>query len=170
MAHWASPVAQSVKNLPAMRENWVWSLGWEDPLEEGMATHSSILVWWIPMDRGAWWATVHGVAESQTQLSNYAHTTDGRMMASCQALLRGCWNGCDSFWELLVLKPRGFKPSFVDTFPDTILTSELRRPGFKSHLISCKHEVSANLNFLSLSFLTYERGKTTPILKDYCQN
>ena len=123
-----------------------------------------------PVDRGAWWATVHGVAESQTQLSNYAHTTDGRMMASCQALLRGCWNGCDSFWELLVLKPRGFKPSFVDTFPDTILTSELRRPGFKSHSISCKHEVSANLNFLSLSFLTYERGKTTPILKDYCQN
>ena len=40
-------------------------LGWEDPLEEGMATHSSILAWRIPMDRGAWWATVHGVAQSQ---------------------------------------------------------------------------------------------------------
>ena len=44
-------------------------LGWEDHLEEGMATHSSILAWRIPMDRGAWWATVHGVAKSQTQLS-----------------------------------------------------------------------------------------------------
>ena len=45
-----------VKNLPAMRKTWVQSLGWEDPLEEGMATHSSILAWRIPMDRGAWWA------------------------------------------------------------------------------------------------------------------
>ena len=60
---WASLVAQSVKNLPAIRETWVQSLGWEDPLEEGMATHSNILEWRIPMDRGAWRATVHGVAE-----------------------------------------------------------------------------------------------------------
>ena len=41
-------VAQLVKNLPAMRETWVWSLGWEDPLEKGRATHSSILAWRIP--------------------------------------------------------------------------------------------------------------------------
>ena len=57
----ASLVAQTVKNLPAIWEAWVRSLGWEDPLEEGMATHSSILAQRIPMDRGAWWATVHGV-------------------------------------------------------------------------------------------------------------
>ena len=63
-------VAQMVKHLPAMRKTWVQSQGWEDPLEEGMATHSSILAWRIPMDRGAWWATVHRVAKSQTQLSN----------------------------------------------------------------------------------------------------
>ena len=44
---WASLVAQLVKNLPAMQETWVWSLGWEDPLEEGKATHSSILGWTI---------------------------------------------------------------------------------------------------------------------------
>ena len=60
-----------VKNLPAMRETWVYSLGWEDPLEEGMATHSSILAWRIPMDKGAWWATVHGVSKSLTQLSTH---------------------------------------------------------------------------------------------------
>ena len=42
--------------------------GWEDALREGMATHSSVLAWRIPLDRGAWWATVHGVAKSQTQL------------------------------------------------------------------------------------------------------
>jgi len=45
---WASLVAQRVKNLPAMWETWVQSLGWEDPLEEGVATHSSILAWRIP--------------------------------------------------------------------------------------------------------------------------
>ena len=53
-----------------MRETWVQSLGWEDPLEEGMATHSSIPAWRIPKDREAWWATVHGVAKSWTQLSD----------------------------------------------------------------------------------------------------
>ena len=63
---WVSLVAQLVKNPPAMRETWVQSLGWEDPLEEGMATHSSILAWRIPMDRGAWQPTVHGVAKSWT--------------------------------------------------------------------------------------------------------
>ena len=52
---WASLVAQKVKNPPAMRETWVWSLGQEDPLEEGMATYSSILAQRIPMDGGAWW-------------------------------------------------------------------------------------------------------------------
>ena len=45
---WASQVAQLVKNLPAVQESWVRSLEWEDPLEEGMATHSSILAWRIP--------------------------------------------------------------------------------------------------------------------------
>ena len=58
-------LAQMVKNPPAMWETWVQSLGWEDPMEEGMAAHSSIVVWRIPMDRGAWWATVHGVTKSQ---------------------------------------------------------------------------------------------------------
>ena len=59
-------VAQSVRNLPAMRETQVPSLGGEDPLEKGTATHSSIIVWRIPMDRGDWWATVHEITNSQT--------------------------------------------------------------------------------------------------------
>ena len=66
----ASLVAQKIKNPPAMWENWVRSLGWDNPLEEGMATHSSILTWRILIDRGAWQATVHGVTKSQTQLSD----------------------------------------------------------------------------------------------------
>ena len=55
-----------VKNLPAMQETWVQSSGRADPLEKGMATHSSILAWRISMDRGAWWATVRGVTKSRT--------------------------------------------------------------------------------------------------------
>ena len=55
-----------VKNPPAMQETWVRSLDLKDPLEEEMATHSSIFAWRIPMDRGTWRATVHRVAESDT--------------------------------------------------------------------------------------------------------
>ena len=57
-------------NLPAMQETWVRSLGWEDPLEKGMAAHSSTLAWENPMDRGAWQATVHGVTKRQILLGN----------------------------------------------------------------------------------------------------
>ena len=67
---WASLVAQTVKNPPVMRETWVQSLGWVVLLEEGMATHSSMFARRIPMDRNAWWATVHGVAKSWMLLSD----------------------------------------------------------------------------------------------------
>ena len=66
----ASMVPQMVKNLPEMQETWVGPPGWEDPLEEGMATHSSIPAWRIPMDRGASWATVHVIAKGRTKLSD----------------------------------------------------------------------------------------------------
>ena len=56
--------------MQEMQETQVQSLSREDLLEESMATHSSIFAWRIPMDRGAWWATVHGLAKSQTQLSD----------------------------------------------------------------------------------------------------
>ena len=59
------PVAQMVQNPPAMWKTWVRSLGWEDVLEQGMTTHSSILAWRIPMNRGIWQSMVHGVAKSQ---------------------------------------------------------------------------------------------------------
>ena len=72
---WASLVAQAVNNPPAMWETWVQSLGWEDPLEEDMATHSSILAWRIPMDREAWQTTVHGVVKSRTLLSDLSTYT-----------------------------------------------------------------------------------------------
>ena len=55
-----------VKNLPAMQETWARSLGLEDPLAETMATHSNIHSWRMPMNRGAWQATVYGVAKNWT--------------------------------------------------------------------------------------------------------
>ena len=72
---WVSLVAQMVKNLPAMWETWVWSLGWEDSLEKGTSPHFSILAWRISIDREAWlqsmgsqrvrhkWATKHSTAQ-----------------------------------------------------------------------------------------------------------
>ena len=59
-------VAQLVKNLPIIWETWVRSLGWEDPLEEGMATHFSVLAWRIPIDRGTWQDIAHEVIKSRT--------------------------------------------------------------------------------------------------------
>ena len=63
-----SLVAQMVKNLPAMQETQVQSLGQEDPLEKRMATHSQYSCLENSMDREAWWATLHGITKSQTQL------------------------------------------------------------------------------------------------------
>ena len=60
-----------VKNLPAMQETRVRALGWEDPLQEGIATHSSILAQRISMDRGTWWATVHWITHKESD------TTEG---------------------------------------------------------------------------------------------
>ena len=62
-------MAQTVKCLPAMQAIWVLSLAREDPLEKEMATHSRVFVPGNPMDRGAWQATVHGVAKSQTDMA-----------------------------------------------------------------------------------------------------
>ena len=63
---WASLIAQLVKNPPAMQEIWVRSLGWEDPLEKGKGTHSSVLAWRIP-----WTIQSMGVAKSRTRLSDF---------------------------------------------------------------------------------------------------
>ena len=67
----ASLVAQRLKRLPAMRETWIQSLGREDPLEKGNVNRLQYSCLENPMDGGAWWATVHGVAKSQTRLSDF---------------------------------------------------------------------------------------------------
>ena len=62
--NWVSLVAQMVKNLPAVQETWVGSLGWEDPMEKGVATHPIFLP--RKFHREAWQATVNGIAELDT--------------------------------------------------------------------------------------------------------
>ena len=70
-----------VKNLPANTRDMISIPGLENPLVEGMATHSSILAWRFPMDRGAWQATVHGVAKSWPRQST-AYSTCKRLLVS----------------------------------------------------------------------------------------
>ena len=102
-----SLVAQLVKNLPSMCETWVQTLGWEDPLEDGMATHSSILAWRIPMDGGACRATVYRVTQNQAWLkwlSMHACIGEGNgnpLQCSCLENPRdgGAWWAC-CLWGL----------------------------------------------------------------------
>ena len=75
----ASLVAQMVNNLPTVQETWFRSLGWEDPLKDGIATHSSILAWRIPMNRGAWQATVHGGCK-ELDMTEHTHTHIGCLL------------------------------------------------------------------------------------------
>ena len=79
-------MAETVKNPPAMQKTWVQFLDWEDPLEGGMATHSSILAWRIPLNRRAWRPTVHGVAKSQTRLSDFTFTKSLQMVIAAMKL------------------------------------------------------------------------------------
>ena len=71
-------MAQKVKHLPTMRETWVPSLGQEDPLGVGNGNPLQYSYPENPMDRGAWWATVHGVTKSRTQPSNFTHSLTQR--------------------------------------------------------------------------------------------
>ena len=73
MGTWSFSDSSVGKECACNAGNLVPSLGWEDPLEKGMATHFSLLAWRIPMDRGAWRATVYRVAENQTRLSMCLH-------------------------------------------------------------------------------------------------
>ena len=83
---WASLVAQTVKNPLEMQETWVQSLGQENPLEKGMAVHSSILAWRIPWTEEPSKLQIHGVTKSQTRLSDsHTHSLDGTMVKSLPA-------------------------------------------------------------------------------------
>ena len=113
---WASLVVQMVNRLPVMRETWVRSLGWEDPLEKEMVAYSSTLE--NSMDGGAWWATLHGVAKSQTRLSNFI----GSLLSPEPSLV----------WLYLHLFPRSRTGSWLSFFhfilPNIFLFPLLQKP------------------------------------------
>ena len=96
-------VAQTVKNPLAMWKTWVQSLGCEDPLEEGMATHSSILAWGIAMDREAWRATVHAILESQTWLCWAFFAMRGLSLVVVSGGYSSLWCSDFSLWWHLLL-------------------------------------------------------------------
>ena len=77
------PGGSVVKNLPAKQEMWVQSLSQEDPPEEGMATHSSISCLGNPMDRGAWWATIHGIAKGLDKAEQLNNNNDWSILKLC---------------------------------------------------------------------------------------
>ena len=79
-------LARPVKRSSAMQETWVQSLGWEDPLEKGMATHSQKSCLGNPMDRGAWLAMVFGVTKSWTQLKQRNHHHTQLCVKPCSSL------------------------------------------------------------------------------------
>ena len=118
---WASLVAQMVNNLPALRETWVRSLSLEDALEEGIATHSSILAWRIPMDRGTWWATVHRVSKNQTGLKWFSmHNNEagpkGYLCSINESLLKNelSWVDQLSRWHIHRMLILALKPNHAD--------------------------------------------------------
>ena len=83
----------------------VQPLGWEDPLKECMATHSNILAWSITMDRGAWWAAVHGDIKSRTQLKQHStHTHTGERCAFWQGCIQisALASPCCSLYNVLI--------------------------------------------------------------------
>ena len=77
-----SGIGTVVKKPLPMQKTWIWSLDWEDPLEEGTATHSSILAWRIPMDRGACWAIVYRVTKSQPWLKQLSPSLSKKQKSS----------------------------------------------------------------------------------------
>ena len=149
-----SHIAQLVKNLPAMWETWVRFMTWEDPLEKGMAIHSSILAWRIPWTVGAWQSTVHGVTRVRhdLRLSFFLMSKDPKRSFQCFWALFGyrALHICCLQWVMLnicgniLVKPQ-FPPSCL-SHPSTnqarpCLASEIRwdwaRSGWYGHRPSC---------------------------------
>ena len=91
-------MTQMAKNPPAVWETLIRPLDREDPLEEGMAAHSSILAWRIPRDRGAWQATVHRVTESDITEKLSTHTQVKRYD------FKGNWSSSKSEWTMSCIK------------------------------------------------------------------
>ena len=100
--HWLSG-KESTCNAEATGDRRVWSLGREDFLEEEMAIHSSILAWRIPMDRRAWWVTVHGVAKSWTRLKQLTGLISFSVQGTLKSLLQHHNSKASVLWCMVQL-------------------------------------------------------------------
>ena len=151
----ASLVAQLIKNPPAMREIWVWSLDWEHHLEKGKATHSSILAWRISR-------TVHEVKESRTRLSNFHfHSLNkDQMRTSSLTQWHHQLNGHEFEWTLGDGEGQGSLACFSPWGHKELGTTEWLNNKW-GH--SEKHVLKVKLItlFLRLQFLTHESFKRT---------
>ena len=108
-----------------MQETWVWFLGQEAPVEKGMATHSSILTWRIPWIDGPWWAIIHGVTKSQTQLSNLTFSKNQHLVSLififCWFLLFAVVFFFCLFWVWLILFLVSYeKAEVIDLRPSSL--------------------------------------------------
>ena len=113
-----------VKNLPGMWFTWVQPLGWKDPLQEGLATHASILAWRTPLDRGGWQATVHGVTKSQICYTEHRF---------CFMLF--CLFVCLFFWPWPGIKP--VPPALEGKVLATVLPGKSHNLDLKTSQWSC---------------------------------
>ena len=121
-----SLVGQTVKNPSAMRETWVQSLGWEDTLEQGMATHSSILAWRIPMDRGAWRATIFAGSQRIEHRTEQWSTRLNRLIRNSPPQTHysktfQCFR-LNKYKSLKLLQPQIYKHSTKITYMNNSLT------------------------------------------------
>ena len=131
-----------------MWETWIWSLGWEDPLEKGMATYSSILAWRFPMDRGALWATVHRVIKSQAWLSTAQWRTN---IIVFNTLLFPSFSFLSSKWYLFVFHTDRI-PLLLDLLWSSTVISVSLRNLFQEPLI---YQNSKMLKFLRSNVVVF---------------
>ena len=143
-----SLVAQMVKNPSAVQETQVRFLGWEDPLEKGMATHSSILAWKIP------W-THHGVAKSWTRLSDFASLQIKQELLNSNAVFLEVHNSCLLAWTRILCPPeqQGHCTEFTQlfsflflfvhillTFPTLLMSKEAMKGRSRGYpFLLCQH-------------------------------
>ena len=94
LVYWASLMAQLVKNLPAIGETWVWSLGWEVAMEKGTATHSSILAWRVP------WTEQPGELQSmRSQRGRYGWATYTLLIHQGHFIINKLWSSWEILWR-----------------------------------------------------------------------
>ena len=139
---WASLVAQLVQNLPAMLETWVWSLGWEDPLEEGKATHSSIPAWRIP-----WIVQSVGSQRVRHYWVTFIFTFKDEKKIHCE-YPRKSHCVCNTF--LISLTPESFSPTIFWKWywEESFLrnTDKRKKKSATFHFLSCFNKITSHIH------------------------